>query len=260
MELLDIIDLKELQQMQDMFSSATGLAAVTVDLNGAFITKPSNFTDFCMKYTRNSPIGMKRCEKCDAEGKGTYFCHAGLMDFAEPIIIDGVQYGNILGGQVLPQKPDIEQFKVIARELNIPEDEYIKALQKVTIRSESSIRAASAILKQTVNTLVNFKQILKRNKTKVSILEQELGTMVTKAKEITSRTKELTKISQEQRMLSINAAIEAGRAGEAGAGFRVGANEMGHLCESSAEIYTTIIQNAHIISNAVKNLENAFTK
>lgn len=55
MELLDIIDLKELQQMQDMFSSATGLAAVTVDLNGAFITKPSNFTDFCMKYTRNSP-------------------------------------------------------------------------------------------------------------------------------------------------------------------------------------------------------------
>ena len=44
MELLDFIDLAELQKMQDMFSLATGMAAITVDLNGKFITKPSNFT------------------------------------------------------------------------------------------------------------------------------------------------------------------------------------------------------------------------
>ncbi|NDO45388.1 hypothetical protein FMM67_00780 [Clostridium sp. ASF356] len=115
------------------------------------------------------------------------------------------------------------------------------------------------MLKEMINTFVNFRYILKRNEIKIPILEQELNTMITKAREITSKTKELTKMSQQQRMLSVNAAIEAGRAGEAGTGFRVVANEMGHLCEFSAEIYKTIIQNAHTINNAVENLESAFT-
>ena len=49
MDIIDFIDLEELQKMQDTFSLATGMAAITVDLKGDFITKPSNFTDFCME-------------------------------------------------------------------------------------------------------------------------------------------------------------------------------------------------------------------
>ena len=154
MELAEIVDVKELQRVQDLFSQATGMAAVTVDLNGNFVTKPSNFTDFCMKYTRESPVGAQRCAKCDAEGKGAYFCHAGLMDFAEPIIIDGVQYGNALGGQVLPREPDLEQFRQVARELGIPENEYIAALKKVNVRPEESIRAAAGLLQELIRNMV----------------------------------------------------------------------------------------------------------
>ena len=36
MELAEIVDVKELQRVQDLFSQATGMAAVTVDLNGNF--------------------------------------------------------------------------------------------------------------------------------------------------------------------------------------------------------------------------------
>lgn len=53
--MLDIktfLDLDELQRIQDQFSDATGLAAIAVDTEGNYITKGSNFTDFCMKYTR----------------------------------------------------------------------------------------------------------------------------------------------------------------------------------------------------------------
>ena len=78
MKISDFMDLKQLQSIQDQFSDATGLAAIAVDADGNYITEGSNFTEFCMKYTRNSKEGMRRCVKCDTECTGTYFCHAGL--------------------------------------------------------------------------------------------------------------------------------------------------------------------------------------
>ena len=50
-KLLDLIDRETLQTIQDGFSNATGMAALTVDLDGP-VTNLSNPTDFCMKLTR----------------------------------------------------------------------------------------------------------------------------------------------------------------------------------------------------------------
>ena len=47
MELKDFMDMSELQQIQDDFSDATGLAAIAVGKHGEYITEGSNFTDFC---------------------------------------------------------------------------------------------------------------------------------------------------------------------------------------------------------------------
>ena len=47
-KLTDIIDVKTLQKIQGSFAKATGMAALTVDLDGP-ITELSNGTDFCMK-------------------------------------------------------------------------------------------------------------------------------------------------------------------------------------------------------------------
>ena len=117
MELKDFMDLSKLQKIQDAFSDATGLAAIAVGKNGEYITEGSNFTDFCMKYTRNSVEGNRRCVKCDNECTGTYYCHAGLMDFAFDIMLNDEKVGAIIGGQVLPSEPDDEQFRQTAREL-----------------------------------------------------------------------------------------------------------------------------------------------
>ena len=137
MELKDFMDLSKLQKIQDAFSDATGLAAIAVGKNGEYITEGSNFTDFCMKYTRNSVEGNRRCVKCDNECTGTYYCHAGLMDFAFDIMLNDEKVGAIIGGQVLPSEPDDEQFRQTARELGIDEDAYVAALHQVPISSES---------------------------------------------------------------------------------------------------------------------------
>lgn len=258
MELLDFIDLEVLQKMQDTFSLATGMAAITVDLNGNFITKPSNFTEFCMDYTRKSTLGASRCAKCDADGKGAYFCHAGLMDFAEPIIVNGNHLGNILGGQVLPGDPDISKFEVIAEELNIPKEDYIKALGKVSVRSEESIRAAANLLRELVSNLVRLQYTVKKESKKADILREEIECMMTNAQDIASKTQALTKISSQQNMLSLNASIEAARAGDAGRGFTIVAKQMGELAKSSTKIYTDIVENANAIRLSADKLDKTF--
>jgi len=156
MELKDFMDLSKLQKIQDAFSDATGLAAIAVGKNGEYITEGSNFTDFCMKYTRNSVEGNRRCVKCDNECTGTYYCHAGLMDFAFDIMLNDEKVGAIIGGQVLPSEPDDEQFRQTARELGIDEDAYVAALHQVPISSEKRIRAAAELLGNIVNQLVNL--------------------------------------------------------------------------------------------------------
>lgn len=258
MNILEFIDLNKLQELQDMFSNATGLAAIAVDLQGNFLTKPSNFTDFCMDYTRKSSVGSSRCAKCDAEGKGAYFCHAGLMDFAEPIIVNNIHMGNILGGQVLSEEPDITQFEAIAEELGVPKKDYINALKKVPIRSEEAIRAAASLLRELVNSMVNLKYAMQKDEKKIVILRKELDSMFINTEDIASKTQNLERISKQQNILSLNASIEAARAGSSGRGFTIVANQMSDLAKCSAKIYTDIIKDANAIHSSTDSLENAF--
>ena len=67
-KLTDLISVQVLQEIQDGFAEVTGMAALTTDADGNPVTKGSNFTDFCMGYTRQSQKGKQRCEQCDKSG------------------------------------------------------------------------------------------------------------------------------------------------------------------------------------------------
>ncbi|MBS5144008.1 MAG: PocR ligand-binding domain-containing protein [Butyricicoccus pullicaecorum] len=256
MLLKDIIDPQKLQEIQDQFSDATGLAAITMDGDNTYITKGSNFTDFCMKYTRESSIGKERCEKCDAEGCGAYFCHAGLMDFSAPIRVNGEQVGIIVGGQVLPEKPDPEKFRDIAHELGIPEEAYLRALEQVPIRDEKQIRAAATLLEKVVNELVNLEYVEKLNKKRVQVFEEESGKAEEAVIQVERKMKDLGKVSSNERLLSVNARIEAAHSGSAGVGFAVVATEIGKLAENSAVVYAEIEELVKKISESIQKIGN----
>ena len=70
------------------------MAALITDENGVPLTEGSGFSEFCTEYCRSSAEGRKRCEQCDRNGAArvfetgkpvSYFCHAGLVDFAAPL-------------------------------------------------------------------------------------------------------------------------------------------------------------------------------
>jgi len=162
LHLTDLLDPEMLQQIQDAFSEMTGMASLTADSNGVAITEGSCFTDFCFKYTRTSELGRKRCEQCDIRGAeiskkyGTacsYNCHAGLVDFAAPILANGELVGSFIGGQVLVDPPDIARIRETAEELGIDPDEYEEAAKRIPVVGREQVEKAAHFLQAISSTL-----------------------------------------------------------------------------------------------------------
>lgn len=286
--LTDLVDKKTLQKIQDSFSKATGMAALTLDLNGP-VTTLSGATEFCANLTRKTKLGFERCNKCDINGGEqaartgracVYNCESGLIDFAAPIMVNGVQIGTMVGGQVLSEKPDDNKFRKIAREIGVDEEKYIMALHKVKIMPRTQIDSAAEFLFIVANTIsqVGYNQLMAYEKSqKLQMDSQELVSYVNKAEQIlktnsisikkltvsfselkdlaesaTSKigdTKDTVKviqdIAQNTRILGFNASIEASRAKESGKGFGVIAQEVRSLADVSkvsAEKIEEIIQ------------------
>ncbi len=163
--LTEMISVDILQQLQDAFAEMTGIAALTTDKNGVAVTKGSNFTDFCTKYIRASAKGCKRCGECDKMGahmtieKGkscAYYCHAGLVDFAAPIIANGEMIGSFIGGQVLTTPPDLEKFKRIAEDLEIDSDKLVESVKSIQIVEKQFIDKVARFLSVIASVLSNI--------------------------------------------------------------------------------------------------------
>lgn len=236
MEIRDFADMNKFEAIMKNWTLATGLATVAVGTDGKYISDCYNFTDFCIKLTRGSKEGCRRCEKCDREGKGVYHCHAGLIDFGIDLTVNGEKVGSVIGGQVLPEHPDEDKFRQVAREIGVDEDKYIDALAKVNVRTEESINASAELLGQVLNNFINAEYSSKVNGEIINSLTSGVDEANHFVEEIKKKTGELRSIQSKQKILALNASIEAARAGEMGAGFSVVAGEVGKLSEKSSSV------------------------
>lgn len=293
LKLTDLIDVAILQEIQDGFSDVTGMAALTTDEKGDPVTRGSNFTDFCTKYTRRSDIGCQRCEKCDVEGarktqrtgrSAAYFCHSGLMDFAAPIIVNGEFIGSFIGGQVLTEAPDEEKFRKLARELKIDEDEYIAALRKVKIVPAMQVEKAAKFLHTIAKSIssmayanYNTKQdefsgsgtdferaesVMADNiksahyvLDKFNVLADIAEKCAAEVKSTNETVKVIKDIAMNTRILGFNASIEASKAKESGKGFGVIAQEVRSLADTSKSSADKIDSKMKTISEYTKQME-----
>lgn len=289
-KLTDVIDINFLQKFQDDFAIGVGIASVTVDPAGNPITKPSRYIRFCMDYTHSTVTGDKRCAESHRKGGEeaarlgkpvVYECHAGLIDFAAPIMLEGHLIGTILGGQVLTNSPEEEKYRRIAKEIDVNPDEYVEAAKEARILSRESIESAANVLfivansmsntayqqlrlRSVVNTLSDgahqisaTMQELAASASTVSDNQEALNTEIKNVNTITGKIDEvmdfIKDIADETRLLGLNAAIEAARAGEAGLGFGVVAQEIRNLSADSKQTVGKIKDLTTLIKDSVDN-------
>lgn len=268
MNIRDFVDLEELEEIQAAWAKATGLAAIFTDADGEYITGDCNFTDFCIKLTRGTAEGLRRCVDTDQNGlkkagleKGCYKCHAGLMDFAYPIKLHatGEVVMTAIGGQALPsdEPVDEESFRMIAKEIGVDPDTYVESLYQVTMMPEEKIRASADLLGRIIDLFVNQKYEKYCENKRMEVFRENLKEINGVIDRIEDNSKKLTKLASKEGILALNSAIEAARLGTAGASFSILAKQQSDLSKQSGEIYAQIGSDVNIISDAVSAMNDA---
>lgn len=290
LEIQDVIDIALLQKFQDNFAIGMNIASVTVNKDGNPVTKPSSYTSFCIDFTQSTKVGTDRCalshkkggEEAARTGKPyIYSCHAGLIDFAAPILVNGHLIETILGGQVLTSPPEESKYRKTAAEIGVDADQYAEAVKNVYMTDEKNVTAAAEVLYIVANALskIGYEQLKLRNMSQTLLdkfnqisatmeelsassvnvtanqhaLNDEINNVKTVSIEIYTILDLIKNIADQTKMLGLNAAIEAARAGDAGRGFGVVATEIRNLSENSRKT-------ADKIAELTKNIQDSTDK
>lgn len=290
LEIEDVLDIELLQKFQDNFAIGMNIASVTVNKEGNPVTKPSSYTSFCIDFTQSTKVGTDRCalshkkggEEAARTGKPyIYSCHAGLIDFAAPVLVNGHLIGTILGGQVLTTAPEESKYRNTAVEIGVDADQYADAVKNVYMMNEKNVAAAAEVLYIVANALskIGYEKLKLRNMSQTLLdkfnqisatmeelsassinvtanqhtLNDEINNVKTVSVEIYTILDLIKNIADQTKMLGLNAAIEAARAGDAGRGFGVVATEIRNLSENSRKTADKIME-------LTKNIQNSTDK
>ncbi|MBR1403724.1 MAG: hypothetical protein IJ558_06055 [Treponema sp.] len=140
-----------------------------------------------------------------------------------------------------------------------------QALQKLlegTSEMEQGNRQISESVEGNIQRLGTIAEAIKALRDSVTVIEQEqrryadqFENLISQAKVISNQINDIQNISAQTNLLSFNASIEAARAGNAGKGFRVIANEVKKLSGDTSKTSEEIKLNVENLVNSITNLE-----
>lgn len=154
--------------------------------------------------------------------------------------------GKQLEATVNEQAASTNEVVATAKEIAATSGKLVKTMDEVSHMSESTAREASVGQKELGRMETTMKQL--GNAT--NFISNKLGIISEKANNINSIVTTITKVADQTNLLSLNAAIEAEKAGEYGMGFAVVAREIRRLADQTA-VATLDIE------NMVKEMQSA---
>ncbi len=163
-EFEELFNLEEIQELQEEFALATGVASMITHTDGTPITRPSQFCHLCNNIIRKTEKGRRNCYRSDAElgkynpdGPTIQPCMSGgLWDAGAAISVGGHHIANWLIGQVRDNTQSEEKIRQYARDIGADEDEAAAAFQAVPAMSRERFEQISQALFTLANQLSNI--------------------------------------------------------------------------------------------------------
>ena len=204
-QLPDVIDVDEMKQILSSFILATGLGAICVDSQGELAIVPEEHEGYCSfcKVVRKDPEGRKRCNKSmNKAGKLAaqlgepyiYRCHAGLIEFAAPILVQDHYLGSISCGPVLMWDWDhvaVEELLALTQDLHINRDELIATGKDIKTLTGRNVQAAAELLYIVANHLAKSNLVTLQQRKELSDQQSRLAEMIFEQKRSEERIRYL---------------------------------------------------------------------
>ena len=160
----EFFDVDEIQEAQDSFCAAMGVAGIITEPDGTPITRPSGFCGLCRDIIRNTEKGMKNCMLSDriigstptGEFKIRKCLSCGLIDGGVSIVVNGKHIANWLIGQVLFEDASIEELLSYADEIGADREGYKNELLKARRMSRLDFEKIGRYLAVSVQILSEY--------------------------------------------------------------------------------------------------------
>ncbi len=130
----------------------------------------------------------------------------------------------------IEQEKETKQIATVTQEISENTNEFAKTMNKVG----SSAEETSALATLGQKTLTQMETILQNVVTASEVIASKLAILNEKASNISSVTTTIAKVADQTNLLSLNASIEAEKAGEHGKSFSVIAREVRRLADQTA--------------------------
>ena len=138
--------------------------------------------------------------------------------------------GRQLEAMVAEQIASTNEVVATSQEISATSEELVRTMDEVAIMSEETASAADSGQKD----LGRMETTMLKLADSTTAIGKKLGTIGEKANNINTMVTTITQVADRTNLLSLNAAIEAEKAGEYGAGFAVVAREIRRLADQTA--------------------------
>jgi two-component system response regulator YesN len=187
-EHIEYISEEVLLRILSSFTEATGLRALIVDCEGRPLLSIGQQGDcrFC-RIIQGDPVGANKCcgsyARAGAEaakfGEPYIFrCHAGLIAFAAPIVVDGEPVGSIICGQVLMWEPEDffwEEIAEMTAGLNIKISGLVEAAREMEVISGRKVQAAADLLFVVANQIMQKGALALQQNKEIALRQSQLA-------------------------------------------------------------------------------------